>query len=63
MKELVRLGFIKVAPGRSGDYNYILILNPYAVIKHHREEGHITDDASYNALLERASEIGADDDL
>jgi hypothetical protein len=63
MKELVRLGFIKAAPGRSGEFNYILILNPYAVIKRNREEGKITDEASYNALLERASEIGADDDL
>jgi hypothetical protein len=63
MKELVRLGFINAAPGRSGPYNYILILNPYAVVKRHREAGHIIDEASYNALLERASEIGADDDL
>ena len=63
MRELERLRFIKAAPGRSGLYNYILILNPYTVVKHHREEGNITDEASYNALLERAAEIGADDDL
>ena len=39
MKELVRLGFIKAAPGRSGEFNYILILNPYAVIKRNRDKG------------------------
>jgi hypothetical protein len=63
MEELVRLGFIKTAPGRSGPYNYVLILNPFKVIKMLREKGTITEEASYNALLDRAAEVGADEDL
>ena len=64
MDELVRLGFIKVASG-SGPYDNVLILNPYKVIKRHREEGNIIGEAeaAYNALLKRASEIGAAGDL
>lgn len=63
MKELVDLGFIKAAPGRSGTYNYVLILNPFKVIRKHREEGKIKIGAIYNALFDRALEVGAADDL
>ena len=63
MKELVDLGFIKAAPGRSGTYNYILILNPYKIIRQHREQEKITTGPSYNALFDRALEVGAADDL
>jgi hypothetical protein len=64
MDELVRLGFIKVAPG-AGPYDNVLILNPYKVIKRLREEGKIIEEAeaAYNALLKRASDIGAAGDL
>lgn len=63
MKELDRLGFIKTAQGRSGTYNYVLLLNPYKVIKKYREEGKPLGKVAYNALFERAAEIGADEDL
>ncbi len=63
MKELDRLGFIKTASGPSGPYNYVLILNPYKIIKQHREKGDIPIGANYNALFARAVEVGADEDL
>ena len=63
MKELDRLQFIQTAPGRSGPYNYVLLLNPYKIIKMHRDDGNIINKASYNALFERAAEIGAGEDL
>ncbi len=63
MKELDRLYFIKTAPGRSGPYNYVLLLNPFKIIKMHRDDGITINTANYNALLERATEIGAGEDL
>ncbi|RJR34259.1 MAG: hypothetical protein C4567_15760 [Deltaproteobacteria bacterium] len=63
MKELEDLGFIKAAAGRSGTYNYVLILNPFKVIRKHREEGSIKIDATYRALFDRALEVGAGDEL
>ena len=62
MKELETLGFIKAAPGRH-PYNYVLILNPFKVIRRHREEGNIKIGAAYNALFDRALEVGAAEDL
>lgn len=62
MKELIDLGFIKAAPGRHA-YNYVLILNPFKVIRKHREEENIKIGAAYNALFDRALEVGAGDDL
>lgn len=61
MKILEELGFIKSKPGASGTYNYVLILNPYTVIKKIKEEGRMIPEHMYNALLERTKEIGATD--
>ncbi len=57
---LADLGFIDVKSGPNGPISYILIWNPYQVVKHHREAGHV-DERSYNALMERMIEIGASD--
>jgi hypothetical protein len=53
------MGFIDVKPGPSGPMSYILIWNPYLVIKEHREKGTpgLREDR-YNALMARAAEIG-----
>lgn len=59
---LVELGFIKVQPGPSGPLSYAVILNPYRVIKRHHDlktVGLFPD--IYNALVQRATEIGATD--
>ncbi len=63
MKELVDLGFIKAFAGASGTYNYVLILNPYKIIRILRDLGKITLIPSYTALFNRALEVGAADDL
>lgn len=62
LRRLAELGFIETKPGPSGDLSYALILNPYQVIKRHHAKKHsgITE-AAYNALQQRAIDIGADD--
>jgi hypothetical protein len=47
----------------SGDYNFVLVWNPYKVIQKQCDDGVIPMGTSYNALLERAMEIGAAEDL
>ncbi|MDH5217107.1 MAG: hypothetical protein OEX19_05400 [Gammaproteobacteria bacterium] len=60
MKNLADLGFIDVKEGPYGDYSYVLLLNPYTVIKKYHEENKLQD-SKYIALYARAQEIGADD--
>ena len=62
LRTLVELGFIETKPGPSGELSYALLLNPYQVIKKHHGKKHsgITE-ATYNALQQRAIDIGADD--
>lgn len=62
MRLLHELGFIDVQPGPSGPLSYAVIWNPYRVIKKHRLQN--TPGMSielYNALVARATEIGATD--
>ena len=62
IRELVELGFIDVKPGPSGDLSYAIIFNPYEVIKsHHDKNTPGLTAAAYNALHQRAAEIGAND--
>ena len=60
VKILADLGFIDVRPGTNGPVHYVLLYNPYHVIKRHHEAGRVNE-AAYNALRERVIEIGADD--
>lgn len=60
MKLLVDLGFILAEQGTGGDFDYVLILNPYPIIKRHYEEGKVQKH-KYVSLFSRAQEIGADD--
>lgn len=62
MKILANLGFIDLKEGPSGPMSYALILNPYLVIRRHKHQHHpgVRED-KYNALVERAIEIGAAD--
>ena len=64
IKVLQDLNFIDVKPGRSGPISHILIWNPHYAIRHHRNSntpGLI--EGTFNALLERALEVGAKDML
>jgi hypothetical protein len=58
------LKFIDVKPGKSGAISHVLIWNPHRVIRrHHLEKTPGLVEANFNALLERALDIGANDML
>src|SRR2546422_11628679 len=59
---LADLKFIDVKPGPSGPLSYALVYNPHLVIKkHHENHTAGLDEGQYNALVQRAIEIRADD--
>jgi hypothetical protein len=60
MKRLKADGFIDYLPGPNGEITYVLLLNPYHVIRRHKELRHpaITE-MRYNALIARTHEIRA----
>ena len=60
VRQLADLGFIRLANGASGPAHYILILNPFHVIKRHIDAGYVSA-AFQNTLTERMIDIGADD--
>ena len=62
VKKLQELRFIDVKSGKSGPMSNVLIWNPHLVLRWHHQEGTpgLTE-ASYNALIEWALEIGAKD--
>ena len=60
VRTLEELGFIMVEEGPNGAISYILILNPYKVVKELHEKGMIPANL-YNALMQRMIEIGAED--
>jgi len=60
LRVLKDLGFIDYKPGTSGPCHYILIYNPYHVIKAHRKD---IQEATYITLYQRALEIGATKDI
>ena len=62
MKTLIDLGFIEANTGPAGKYQYVLILNPYIVIKKLKKEKRIPSELSI-ALFSRAQEVGAENDL
>lgn len=60
MALLVNMGFIKAEEGSRGEYDYVLLLNPYPIIKSLHESTKIQK-MKYIALFSRAQEIGAQD--
>lgn len=58
MKKIEELGFIKSAAGVSGDFHYVLILNPYLVVRQLNEKHDVVPKELYNTLVERIEEIG-----
>lgn len=64
VKLLQELNFINVKAGRSGPISHVLIHNPHMVIRgHHDAKNPGLPEASFNALLERALDVGAKDML
>lgn len=60
MRILEDLGFIDIKAGPNGAISYVLVLNPYHVVRKHYKAGHINE-AFFNALKQRMIEIGAQD--
>jgi len=60
MRVLRDLGFIDIKEGPNGPISYVLIFNPYLVVRRHHEAGQINA-AFFNSLTQRMIEIGAQD--
>ena len=64
MKLLQELKFIDFQPGKSGAITYVIIWNPHYIIGyHHAQKTPGLTAATYNALIDRALEVGAKDML
>ncbi|HEY2070370.1 MAG TPA: hypothetical protein VGG48_12510 [Rhizomicrobium sp.] len=62
MHLLQEFKFIDIKPGKSGAISHVLIWNPHYVIRwHHFYKTPGLVEATYNALLDRAIELGAND--
>jgi hypothetical protein len=62
MRELQKLGFIETKSGASGEFNYVLLLNPHKIISGLVKEKPITlKQDSLNALRARLNAVGAKD--
>lgn len=60
MAKLVELGFIEAQEGALGDYEFILIYNPYLIIKQLYDDKKVNK-IRYLSLFARSQEIGATD--
>ena len=60
MKILKEIGFINAEPGAFGDFQYVILPNPFKVIKKLYENNKVQK-SLYFQLVERMQEIGADD--
>lgn len=59
MRRLQDLGFIDSKPGLAGEFQFVLLLNPYLTIA--KLYGDEPKDAAFNALLSRMVQVGASD--
>ncbi|WP_412022662.1 hypothetical protein [Burkholderia cepacia] len=62
MKRLRELNFIHTKPGASGEFHYVLLLNPNAVMEWMRSQNLVQNDL-YSRFLERLADIGAFGDI
>jgi hypothetical protein len=58
MKKLRELGFIQTSPGPSGEFHYVLLMNPNAGVEWMRSQGNVQNDL-YGRFIARLGEIGA----
>ena len=62
MQLLQKLSFIDIKAGKSGAISHVIIWNPHRIIRwHHKNKIPGLVEANFNALLERAIEVGAND--
>lgn len=60
MKKLIELGFIDAKSSGANEFGYVLLFNPYNLIKEFHALKKVQD-AKYNALFARALDVGARD--
>jgi hypothetical protein len=58
MKRLKELHFIQTKPGASGDFHYVLLMNPNAILEWMRSQK-LVQDGIYSRFVDRAVEVGA----
>ncbi|MCO1372479.1 hypothetical protein L0Z42_18435 [Burkholderia multivorans] len=58
MRKLRELNFVQAKPGASGEFHYVLLLNPNAVMEWMRSVGRVQDEL-YSRFIERATDVGA----
>lgn len=65
MKRLQELKFIDIKPGKSGPMTHVILWNPHMAIRYHHDIAKTPGllEVSYTSLIERATEIGAQDML
>ncbi|MFW6750566.1 hypothetical protein ACKUG4_07705 [Pseudomonas glycinae] len=62
MKILKQHRFIDTKPGTSGEFHYVLLLNPNVAVENMRQQKIIQDEL-YGRFIDRVAEIGASADL
>lgn len=62
MKKLRDLGFIQTKKGASGEFHFILLLNPNIAVELMRHKG-LVQDGLYGRFMERVADVGAAGDL
>ncbi|MES2072939.1 MAG: hypothetical protein V4488_21460 [Pseudomonadota bacterium] len=62
MKKLRELWFIQTKPGASGEFHYVLLINPNAAVEWMRTHG-LVQDGLYGRFVERAADVGAFNDI
>lgn len=62
MKKLRELGFIVTKKGPSGDFHYVLLINPNAAVEFLHQRGMVQTDL-YARFIDRLSEVGAHGDV
>ncbi|MDG1286332.1 MAG: hypothetical protein P8P30_02070 [Rickettsiales bacterium] len=62
VESLAELGFIRTEEGTVGKHSHAVIINPHVALKRlkDKKQAGLTN-AAYNALIERANEVGATD--
>lgn len=58
MKRLRELWFIRTKPGASGEFHYVLLMNPNAAMEWMRTAS-LMQDVLYSRLIERIADVGA----
>ncbi|WP_292269656.1 hypothetical protein [Mesorhizobium sp.] len=62
MKRLRELGFIASKPGASGEFHYVLLLNPNTAVESMRSSG-LVQDVVYSRFIDRLTDVGGYSDI